>query len=58
MSQFSKVVYLTPPVSLDVKREWNSKGYRVDEIQNMPEGFENQANDEPKPVQKPKKAAK
>ncbi len=53
-----EVVYLTPPVSLDVKREWNSKGYRVDEIQNMPEGFENPASEEPKPEVKPKKAAK
>jgi len=57
MSQFSKVVYLTPPVAIDLKREWNRKGYRVDEIQNMPEGFENPTED-PKPEVKPKKAAK
>jgi hypothetical protein len=51
MSQLDKVVYLQPPVEFDVKREWNKKGYRVDELQNMPDGFENPSEPE---AEKPK----
>jgi hypothetical protein len=55
MSQLDKVVYLQPPVAFDVKREWNKKGYRVDEIQNMPEGFDNPANEAEPTEEKPKR---
>jgi hypothetical protein len=47
-----QVVYLPMPISVEEKRELNAKGFRVvDEIYKP-------KDDEPKPVQKPKKAAK
>lgn len=56
MTSFKSVVYLHPPISVEVKREWNAKGYKVNEIANMPEGYDNPAKDsEP---EKPKGKAK
>ena len=41
-------VYLPMPVSFDVKREWNSKGYRVLDAAFAPEGYELPADDKTK----------
>lgn len=49
-----KYVYLPMPVSFDVKREWNAKGYKVVDAQFMPDGYEN-PTDEPKQESKPKR---
>lgn len=50
MSKQMPYVYLPLPISFEVKREWNKKGYRVMDIANMPKGYENPA-DEPKQVE-------
>lgn len=44
-------VYLPMPVSFDVKREWNKKGYQVVDVVFMPEGYENPADEKPKTKQ-------
>lgn len=46
-----KYVYLEMPVSFEVKRAWNAKGYRVADLATMPEGYENPADEKPKPKQ-------
>lgn len=52
-----KYVYLEMPISFETKREWNAKGYKVADVQFMPEGYDNPAA-EPKQEAKPKRKAK
>lgn len=49
-----KQVYLPMPVSFEVKREWNQKGYQVVDVVFMPEGYDNPADEKPKPKGKAK----
>lgn len=34
-----QIVYLPMPVSFEVKREWNKKGYRVVDVQHAPADY-------------------
>ena len=47
-----EVVYLPMPISVEEKREWNAKGFKVVDEVYKPK------DEEPKPEVKPKKAAK
>lgn len=46
-----KFVYLPMPVSFEVKREWNRKGYKVADVAFMPGGYDNPADEKPKAKQ-------
>lgn len=43
-------VYLPMPVSFEVKREWNAKGYRVVDAAFAPEGYKVPDEEKPKPA--------
>ena len=46
-------VYLPIPISFETKRNWNKKGFRVMAIANMPEGYDNPADESKEPEAKP-----
>lgn len=55
MKKVLEPVYLPMPVSFEVKREWNRKGYQVVDAAFMPEGYENPADTQAPSKQKPRK---
>ena len=50
MKKVLEPVYLPMPVSLEQKREWNVKGYRVVDAAFAPEGYELPSEEKPKPA--------
>lgn len=48
-------VYLPMPVSFEVKREWNKKGYQVVDLAFMPDGYDNPVKPQAGSQQKPRK---
>jgi hypothetical protein len=50
-----KNVYLPMPVSFEVKRDWNKKGFRVLDLSFIPAGYDNPADGKPEPKKQTKK---